>query len=182
MIALSRTHEIIHWIDSGLVILACVEARQRGDYRRLSELFERLPELGRGAPAWRRVINFTLLAESFSDAGDVERGLSALDAIPAEQRDLMLASEVRRLHGELLLQRNNREQGEQRLHEAIEMARHRSERLHELRATASLARWWRQQGRHEEARRILTECYRWFTEGFETRDLRDAKILLDELS
>src|SRR5262249_18371681 len=79
MIALSRTHEIIHWIDSGLVILAGVEARQRGDYRRLSELFERLPELGRGAPAWRRVINFTLLAESFRDAGDVERGLRALD-------------------------------------------------------------------------------------------------------
>jgi hypothetical protein len=93
----------------------------------------------------------------------------------------MLAPEVRRLHGELLLRRNDREHGEQRLHEAIQMAQHRSERLHELRATASLARWWRQQGRREEARRMLAECYRWFTEGFETRDLRDAKILLDEL-
>ena len=85
------------------MILAGVEARRHGDYRRLNELSERLSELARGAPAWRRVINFTLLAECLSDAGDVERGLNALESIPPEQRDLMLAPEVRRVHGELLL-------------------------------------------------------------------------------
>ena len=93
----------------------------------------------------------------------------------------MLAPEVRRVHGELLLRRNEREHGERQLHEAIEMARHRTERIHELRATASLARLWRQHGRSEEARRMLTESYSWFTEGFDTRDLREAKMLLDEL-
>ena len=164
------------------MILAGVEARERGDYRRLNELSERLPELGRGAPAWRRVINFTVLAECLSEAGDVERGHMMLEAIPPEQRDLMLAPEVRRVHGELLLRRNEREHGERQLHEAIEMARHRAERIHELRATVSLARLCRQQGRSEEARRMLTESYRWFTEGFDTRDLRQGKALLDELA
>jgi len=182
MIALAKVHEMTPWIDNGLVILAGVEARQRGDYRRLNELSERLPELARGAPAWRRVINFTVLAECLSDAGDVKRGHSTLEAIPPEQRDLMLAPEVRRVHGELLLRRNEREHGERQLHEAIEIARHRSERIHELRATASLARLWRQQGRSEEARRMLTESYSWFTEGFDTRDLREAKVLLSELA
>ena len=182
MIALAKVHEMTPWIDNGLVILAGVEARRRGDYRRLNELSERLPELARGAPAWRRVINFTLLAQCLSDAGDVERGLNALEAIPPEQRDLMLAPEVRRVHGELLLRRNEREHGERQLHEATEMARHRSERIHELRATASLARLWRQQGRSEEARRMLSESYSRFTEGFDTRDLREAKVLLDELA
>jgi len=181
MIALAKAHEIMHWIDNGLVILACVEARQHDDCRRLNELSERLSAVARGAPAWRRMINLTLLAECLSDVGNLERGLMALAAIPPEQRDLMLAPEVRRVHGEILLRRNEREHGERQLHEAIEMARRRSERIHELRATASLARLWRQQGRREEARRILAESYGWFTEGFETRDLREAKMLLNEL-
>jgi hypothetical protein len=171
----------MHWIDNGLVILACVEARQHADCRRLNELSERLPAVARGAPAWRRVINLALLAECLSDVGNLVRGLMALAAIPPEQRDLMLAPELRRVHGEILLRRNEREQGERELHEAIEMARRRSERIHELRAMASLARSWRQQGRRE-AHRILAESYGWFTEGFETRDLRQAKMLLDELS
>ena len=182
MIALANVHEMTPWIDNGLVILAGVEARRRGDYRRLNELSERLSELARGAPAWRRVINFTLLAECLSDAGDVERGLNALEAIPPEQRDLMLAPEVRRVHGELLLRRNEREHGERQLHEAIEMARRRSERILELRGTTSLARVWRQQGRRDEARRMLAGIYGWFTEGFDTADLKEAKALLAELS
>ena len=62
------------------------------------------------------------------------------------------------------------------------MARHRSERSLELRATTSLARLWRQQGRREEARQMLAEIYGWFTEGFDTRDLQEASALLERLS
>jgi len=93
----------------------------------------------------------------------------------------MLAPEVRRVHGELLLRRNEREHGERQLHEAIEMARRRSERILELRGTTSLAREWRQQGRRDEARRMLADIYGWFTEGFDTQDLRTANALLQEL-
>jgi len=62
------------------------------------------------------------------------------------------------------------------------MARRRSQRILELRATTSLARLWQQEGRRDEARQMLGEIYGWFTEGFDTGDLREAKALLEELS
>jgi predicted ATPase len=64
----------------------------------------------------------------------------------------------------------------------IEIAREQSGKSHELRATTSLARLLAKQGRHDEARAILAEIYGWFTEGFDTADLKDAKALLDELA
>jgi predicted ATPase len=67
-------------------------------------------------------------------------------------------------------------------HKAIEVARQQSARSLELRATMSLARLWQQQGRQEEARQMLAEIYSWFTEGFDTVDLQEAKALLEELA
>ncbi len=181
MIALAKAHELTAWIDDGLVILSCVQARQRGDYRSLDELCEQLPARRSGVTAFRRVINLVLLADLLSEVGDVDRALTALDAIPPEHRNTILAPEIRRVRGELLL-RSDRDQGERQLREAIEMARRRSERILELRATTSLARLWRQEGRREEARRMLAGIYGWFTEGFDTADLKDARALLDELT
>ena len=65
--------------------------------------------------------------------------------------------------------------------EAISLAQKMGAKAWELRATMSLARHLRQQGKGEEARKILGEIYNWFTEGFDTADLKDAKALLDEL-
>ena len=65
---------------------------------------------------------------------------------------------------------------------AIEIARTQSARMWELRATTSLARLLDEQGKRAEARTMLVEIYGWFTEGFDTADLKDAKALLDELS
>ncbi|MGH9938750.1 MAG: hypothetical protein ACREAM_21125, partial [Blastocatellia bacterium] len=64
---------------------------------------------------------------------------------------------------------------------AIEVAQRQQAKSLELRATMSLARLWRQQGKTAEARQALAEVYGWFTEGFDTPDLKDAKALLDEL-
>jgi adenylate cyclase len=63
---------------------------------------------------------------------------------------------------------------------AIEIARQQAKSL-ELRATTSLARLWQQQGKQHEARNTLSEIYNWFTEGFDTTDLKEAKVLLEEL-
>ena len=65
---------------------------------------------------------------------------------------------------------------------AIGVARQQSARSWELRATLSLARLWKRQGKRGEARELLAEIYRWFTEGFESADLQEAKALLAELS
>jgi predicted ATPase len=72
-------------------------------------------------------------------------------------------------------------EAERCLRTAIDIARQQSARLFELRATVSLARLLKQQGKTEEARKMLVEVYAWFTEGFETADLKDAKTLLEEL-
>ena len=64
---------------------------------------------------------------------------------------------------------------------AIEIAKKQQAKSLELRAAMSLARLWQQQGKREEARQLLTEIYSWFTEGFDTVDLKEAKVLLDEL-
>jgi hypothetical protein len=66
-------------------------------------------------------------------------------------------------------------------HKAIEIARHQQAKSLELRATMSLARLWQSQDKKNEAHRLLSEIYNWFTEGFDTKDLQDAKALLVEL-
>jgi predicted ATPase len=66
--------------------------------------------------------------------------------------------------------------------QAIDTARGQQAKSLELRAATSLARFWRDQGRHAEARDLLAPIYGWFTEGFDTADLKDAKALLDDLA
>ena len=88
------------------------------------------------------------------------------------------------MKGELLLNLNqdNRARAEAHFHQAIVVARNQSAISLELRATASLSRLWQKQGKKEEARKMLSEIYGWFTEGFDTRDLKEANALLEELS
>jgi predicted ATPase len=66
-------------------------------------------------------------------------------------------------------------------HKAIDIARRQGAKSLELRAVMSLSRLWQQQGKKEEARQMLAEIYGWFTEGFDTKDLQEAKVLLEEL-
>jgi len=73
-------------------------------------------------------------------------------------------------------------EAEECFHKAIEVARQQGAKSLELRAAMSLARLWQQQGKQHEARNMLSEIYNWFTEGFDTADLRAAKALLDDLA
>src|SRR5262249_38933578 len=94
------------------------------------------------------------------------------------------AADLFRLKGELALQSTPNATGkaEAAFHDAIEIARSQSAKLYELRTTTSLARMLRDTNRRAEARPILSEIYGWFTEGFDTADLKDAKALLEELT
>jgi predicted ATPase len=92
-------------------------------------------------------------------------------------------AELLRLKGMLLAQLpDGQYRAENCFQEAIVVARRQQARLLELRAAAGIARLWRDQGRTEEARDLHAPIYGWFTEGFNTPDLKDAKALLDELS
>ena len=90
---------------------------------------------------------------------------------------------MHRLNGELSLLRGagTESDSEQHFRRAIDVAREQEAKSLELRATTSLARLLAKQGRRDEARAMLAEIYNWFTEGFDTADLKDAKALLDEL-
>ena len=94
----------------------------------------------------------------------------------------LFEAELRRIEGELRLLAGAPEaEAEACFAEALAVARRQEARSFELRAATSLARLWRDQGRRAEAHDLLAPVHGWFTEGFDTPDLRDAKALLDEL-
>jgi predicted ATPase len=93
-------------------------------------------------------------------------------------------AELYRLNGTLLLRQAvpDEKQAATCFQQALAVARHQQARSWELRAATSLSRLWQRQGKRQEARDLLAPVYDWFTEGFDTADLREAKGLLEELS
>ena len=128
-----------------------------------------------------------LFAECLEKQGNTDEALTALEAavVHFERRgsDAHWEPEIHRLMGDLLLQRNPSapDRAEVSYRRAIERARSQEARSWELRAATSLARLWCDQGKPAEARELLAPIYGWFTEGFDTLDLKEAKALLKEL-
>jgi predicted ATPase len=126
-----------------------------------------------------------VLAEAYLAAGDAPMGLETVEGAIrfAEEAGVCFwNAELLRLKGALLARLSSRAEVEVSYWEALALARHQQARSLELRAAISLARLWRDQGKREEARELLAPIYGWFTEGFDTLDLKEAKALLDELS
>ena len=124
-----------------------------------------------------------LLVEALGRTGQTEAGLHLLrEALAMVNRsgEHCYEAELYRLQGELLLKQSPH-CAEQCFHQAIKVARQQQAKSWELRAATSLARVYQQQGKSHQARTVLTEIYDWFTEGFDTADLREAKALLDQL-
>jgi predicted ATPase/DNA-binding SARP family transcriptional activator len=125
------------------------------------------------------------LARAQAKAGQLQDGLTtlteALDFVE-ETDERQWEAELHRIRGELMLMQGDEAEAEISLIKAIEVAHHQSAKSWELRASIDLARLWQEQGRTEEARKMLAGIYGWFTEGFDTPDLKGAKALLDELS
>jgi class 3 adenylate cyclase/predicted ATPase len=128
-----------------------------------------------------------LLAEACVRAGQVEEGLRALDEaweVMQTTEERVYEAELYRLKGELLLQQSAAHQGvaEEHFHNALTVARRQQAKSWELRAAMSLGRLWQQQGKRHEVYDLLAEVHGWFTEGFDTADLKDAQVLLAEVS
>ena len=139
-----------------------------------------------GLELWRPYF-LCLLAEAYMETGRLDDGLSALMeglAKAEEHEDRHNQAGIHRLKGELLLRQDdsNAAEAQSCFQRAIEIARKQSAKSLELRATMSLARLLDKQGRRDEALAMLTDIYGWFTEGFDTADLKDAKALLDQLA
>jgi class 3 adenylate cyclase/predicted ATPase len=128
-----------------------------------------------------------LLAEAHGTIGQPETGLTMLTealALVDTTGERWYEPELYRLKGELLLQQSLDHQGEAEacFHKALNIARSQQAKSFELRTATSLARLWQRQGKRQEAHDLLAPVYNWFTEGFTTADLKDAKALLDELA
>jgi predicted ATPase len=128
----------------------------------------------------------SVLASAYLDSGELRQAGAMLDealSVATEARALYFFPEVLRTKGKLLfLQDHDHAEGAQVcFQQALTAAREQGAKSLELRAATSLARLWRNQGNHTEARDLLAPIYGWFTEGFDTRDLTEAKALLDEL-
>ncbi|MBV8452995.1 MAG: hypothetical protein JOZ29_12075, partial [Deltaproteobacteria bacterium] len=127
------------------------------------------------------------LAKGYGETSDPEQGLRIIDETLSDierTSEYLMKAELHRLKGELLLMQAgaNAAEAERQFRNAIDIARHQQAKSWELRATTSLARLLAKQNRRGEARTMLAEIYGWFTEGFDTPDLIEAKSLLDELS
>jgi tetratricopeptide (TPR) repeat protein len=129
--------------------------------------------------------DLTNLAECYGALGHAADGLSCLDEA-AQIIDTMghrvWEVDAYRVRGDLLSTTGDRAAAEESYHRALAVARSQTAKTLELRAATSLARLWRDQGKHSEARDLLAPVYGWFTEGFDTPVLQEAKALLDELS
>jgi predicted ATPase len=128
-----------------------------------------------------------LLAEALGKMGQIEAGLTVLAEMlsAVDTNGLRFhEAELHRLKGELLMAHapDDRAEAEGCFRQALVSARRQQAKSLELRAAMSLARLWQGQGKHAEARQLLAHIYDWFTEGFETADLREAKGLLEALS
>ena len=136
---------------------------------------------------WHRPYFLALLAEAYGKVQQVEKGLALLGetlAVVDDTGEPRWDAELHRLKGELLLARaaEHHEEAETCFQHALDVARRQQARSWELRAAMSLSRLWQQHGNRDEARALLAPIYGWFTEGFDTADLQEAKALIEELS
>ncbi len=185
VLALSAEHGITEWVSWATAQRGWAIAAQGNHEEGIARIEEGIAR-SRGMIELRRSYFLCMQAEASMDAGRLDEGLRALTqalAIADQQEERFYKAEIHRLKGALLLKRDGSAVADAQscFEQAIEIAREQSAKSMELRATTSLARLLAKQDRRDDARTMLAAIYDWFTEGFDTADLKDAKALLDEL-
>jgi predicted ATPase len=187
--AIAAEHGISLWQTVGLVMSgwALVEHDQADSS--IARIRRGLADWAATGGGTHRPYHLALLAEALGRAGQTEEGLGALaEALTLAHRtgEGFHAAELHRLRGEFLLRQDSAEgagrEAEACFRQALTIARQQQAKSLELRAMMSLTRLYQRQGRQAEARPVLAECYGWFTEGFDTPDLREARALLEGVS
>jgi predicted ATPase len=175
------------WLAIGMILRGGTLAEQGQGVEGMAQMREGLAVFQATGAAVGRPYFLTVLAEVYGRGGQAEERLSIVDeALAAVQKtgERWWEAELYRLKGVLGLARSGEDYAEAEAYfqHAIDIARLQQAKSLELRAAMSLSRLWQQQGKREETRQLLAEIYGWFTEGFNTADLQEARALLDELS
>jgi predicted ATPase len=197
-IAIASKHGLALWLAWGTITRGWVLAQQGQGEAGIAQLRQGLAAAQATGAELFRTYQLTLLAEAYQTVGEPEAGLRVLGealALVEQTEERFWEAEIYRLTGELLLRVGGAARSlgavqgmqdsaspEECFLTAIEIARRQEGKSLELRATVSLARLWQQQGKQDQARRMLADIYAWFTEGFDTIDLQQAHALLQELS
>jgi predicted ATPase len=187
LVTLSNQQGFAQWLAGGTMMCgwALTAQGQEG---------EGMAQMHHGLTAWRAMgievglpYWLTMLAEAYGSTGQVEAGRRVLAealALIDTTEERWWEAELHRLKGELLLalSMDNAAEAEACFHQALDVARRQQAKSLELRAAMSLSWLWQQQDKRDEARALLAPVYGWFTEGFDTADLQEAKALLTSLS
>ena len=207
LIELSQEHGLAQYLARGVLLRGGALVEQGQIEEGIAQIHQGLADTRAtgaelGVPAW-----LVMLAAALTRLGRVDEGLRTLNEAEAgitRDRGQLYEAELYRLKGTLTLQQESQKakiksqkakiktdprsptpdphaEAEACFLKAIEIARRQNAKLFELRATLSLSRFWQHQGKRADARRILAEVYGWFTEGFESVDLKEAREFLAEL-
>jgi predicted ATPase len=186
IMALSREQGFTLWVAWGMILQGWELSEQGQGPEGMAQICE-------GIAAWRATGAelfhphfLTILARAYAEGGQATEGLSTVAealAIINSSGERLYEAELYRLKGELLLQQapTNGDEVETCFRRALEVAHRQQAKSLELRGAISLGRLWQRHGKKDEARQLLAEIYGWFTEGFDTADLQEAKALLEEL-
>jgi predicted ATPase len=192
LLALSTEQGFSLWLAAGTILQGWALVVQGQGEEGIAQLRQGLGVYQATGAVMTQSHVLALLAEAYGKMGQIDKGLAALgEALDFVDRTgvRFYEAELYRLKGELTLQAKDQslrsqveEEAEACFHKAIDIARQQQAKSLELRAVMSLSRLWQQQGKQKEAHDLLSEIYGWFTEGFDTKDLQEAKVLLAELA
>jgi predicted ATPase len=186
LITFATEQGFAHYAALGRSLQGWALAAQGGDTPAIAHLHQSMMSLRATGIKMAQAQRFALLAELQANARQGADGLESLAAAWAlvqQTGEVYYAAELHRLQGQLLLQQHgaNATQAETCFQQALAIAHHQQAKALELRAAMSLSQLWQQHGKRNEARALLGPIYGWFTEGFDTVDLQEAKVLLNEL-
>jgi predicted ATPase len=187
VLTVATTQQIALALAVGPIMRGWALAMQGQRAEGLTQLRQGLDAYQATGATFQRPHFLSMLAEVHKSLGQPEAGLAALSealALVEKTSERYYAAELHRLQGELLLQHAAPEVShvETCFQQALDIARCQQAKSLELRAAISLGRLWQQQGKRQEAQALLAGVYNWFTEGFDTADLQEAKALLQAVS
>jgi predicted ATPase len=187
LMTLSTEQGFPYWLAYGTILRGWALTAQGEGAEGIAQMCQGLVAYRATGAEIHRPYFLGLLAEAYGKVGQPEEGLTvlveALETVnKTEERNW--EAELHRGKGELLLMQQGQKVGEAEecFRQALDTARRQQAKSFELRAALSLSRLWQQQGKQEEAHQLLAEIYGWFIEGFDTADLKEAEILLEELA
>jgi class 3 adenylate cyclase/predicted ATPase len=192
-ITISTEQEFPFWILMGTILRGWTLTEEERIAEGIAQMREGLTAFRAAGAEIMRPYYLALLAEAYGKVGQAKEGLEALaeaNAAVVHSGERWWDAEIYRLRGELTLNQQSRGnsesdgeiEAEKLFHQALDVARKQGAKSLELRAALNLSRLWQRQGKVGQSLQILTELYGWFSEGFSTPDLEEAKRLLSELS